>query len=109
MEEEKKEIKSDKNNGMAALSYIGILVLIPLLTEVKNDPYVKFHIKQGLVLLVAEIIGSFISMIPVIGWFISPFLWIIFLILIIIGLMNSLNGKEKELPVIGSLAENFKI
>jgi len=97
------------NNIMAAISYLGILVIIPFLTESKNDPYVKFHIKQGLALLVTGIIGWIISVIPVIGWIISPIIGIILLILMIIGLINALTGKTKQLPVIGKYGDKFKI
>jgi len=39
---------------MAILAYI--LFFIPLLTDSKNDPYVKYHIKQGLVLFIGGIL-----------------------------------------------------
>ena len=42
------------NTGMAVLAYI--LFFIPLLTDAKNDPFVKFHVKQGLVLFLANIL-----------------------------------------------------
>ena len=93
-----------KNVGMAALCYFGILVLIPFLTDAKNDPFVKFHIKQGLVLLISYIIVSFIIWIPLVGWILG----IIMFILFIMGLINALGGKETPLPVIGKFAENFK-
>lgn len=94
---------------MAALCYFGILVIIPLITDAKKDPYVKFHIKQGLVLLIAGIITSFISMVPVLGWVVGFILWIILLILFIIGLINAITGKEKELPIIGKYGDKIKI
>ncbi|MFN7960051.1 MAG: hypothetical protein U0002_02160 [Thermoanaerobaculia bacterium] len=43
---------SDNRNLMIVLSYLGILALIPLLTE-KNDQEVQWHAKHGLVLTVA--------------------------------------------------------
>lgn len=98
-----------KNTGMGVLCYLGILVLIPLLTEAKNDPFVKFHIKQGLVLLIVEVIAGVASSIPIIGWIAAPFLGIIIFILFIIGLVNVLGGKEVALPVIGQYGEKIKI
>lgn len=100
-----------KNTGMAVLCYISILVLVPLLTEAKNDKFVKFHIKQGLVLLIASLIVSVVSSaIPVIGWIvIGPILSILMLILAIMGIINAANGVEKELPVIGKYGEKFNI
>ena len=117
MEEKKKEEVKEKdksqqkgeNIGMAALCYFGILVLIPLLTDAKKDPYVKFHIQQGVVLLVAGIANSVISVVPILGWIVGFVVWIILLALFVIGLINALTGKEKELPIIGRYGEKIKI
>lgn len=95
-----------QNTGMAILSYLGILVIIPLLVA-KDDPYVKFHIKQGLVLLIAEIVISFFSMVPIIGWIFGGLLWLGLIVLIIMGIVNAAGGKQTELPLIGKMAEHF--
>jgi len=107
--EEKVESKKQKNVFMAALCYFGILVFIPLLTDAKKEPYVKFHIKQGIVLLVAGVINMFISVIPILGWIAGFFIWIILFVLFIMGLINALTGKEKKLPIIGQYGEKIKI
>ena len=108
--QDKKEAPAKgKNTTMAALCYFGILILIPLLTEAKNDAFVKFHIKQGLILIIAGIITSVILMIPFLGWVAGPIMWIILLILFIIGLINALSGKESELPLIGKYGAGLKI
>lgn len=97
-----------KNTGWAVIAYI--IFFLPLLIEsVKNDSFVKFHVKQGLVLflfsLVIQIVGTII---PIIGWVvIMPLGGLATIVLFIIGIMNALNGEEKELPVVGSFAKNF--
>ncbi len=96
----------DNNMLMGVLSYLGPLVLIPLLTS-KNDPSVKFHVKQGLVLLIGEVIGSVIVAVPIFGWILSPLIWLASVILVIMGIMNAANGQMKELPLIGHFAKNF--
>lgn len=93
------------NTLMAVLSYFGILVLVPLLTDAKNDPFVKFHIKQGLVLLVAYVVSGFIFRVAIIGWLLSVALFILFLM----GIINAASGKQTKLPVIGVLADKFNI
>jgi len=104
------------NKGMAIFAYLGPLILVPFLTEAKKDPFVKFHLKQGLVLIVAwigvGILSSILSfMLYASGLFFIRFLFpIVYLgifIINIIGLINASTGKEKELPVIGHLARNF--
>jgi len=102
----------DKDKGMAAISYLGLLVLIPLLVK-KDDSYVKFHVQQGLVLLIADVIWGFawiiLALIPVLGWLLAVAGWIILFVLMIMGIINAVNGQEKELPIIGKFAKNFKI
>jgi uncharacterized membrane protein len=102
---EEKTQGSKKNTGMAILAYI--IFFIPLLTDAKDDPFVKYHVKQGLVLFIGYIIEMFIGQIPIIGWILYPFLGIFLFILFIIGIINAANGKEKPLPLIGDFAEKF--
>lgn len=108
-EETKSTGSQDKNVGMAVICYLGILVLIPLLTDAKKDSFVKFHIKQGLVLLIFAVIVNIIWVIPILGWIVGAIGNIILLVLIIMGLINSASGKEEKLPLIGQFAESFKI
>lgn len=101
--------KGDKkvNVEMAVVAYI--IFLIPLLTESKNDPFVKFHLKQAILLVIVAVGGSVISsVIPLLGWFIlGPIVTIFCLVLWIMGIINALNKKMKELPLIGKYAEQL--
>lgn len=101
-----------KNVLMGILAYLGPLVIVSYIIA-REDPFVKFHIKQGLVLLVIEV-GL---------WILSSFFWTLFyqfwmmwqifnfalFILAILGIVNAAQGKEKELPLVGSFAKNFNI
>jgi len=84
------------NKVMAILCYLGILWLIPFLTA-KESPFVKYHLNQGLTLLILGLIVAVISWIPVIGWLCG----VVVFALAIIGIVNVVNGKAQELPVIG--------
>ncbi len=97
-----------ENKVIAALSYVGLLVLIPLLVK-KDSPYCQFHAKQGLALLIAWVAIGIIAIIPILGWFISIVGSIILLVLFIIGLVNALSGQFKELPLIGKYGENLNL
>lgn len=105
---------ADTNNNkvMAILCYIGILWLVPLFTEHKNDPFVKFHINQGIILtifaIVAEILAWIIGFIPVLGGLFSWAVWIAIVVLFVIGIINAVNMEEKPLPVIGTLFVVYK-
>jgi len=96
-----------KNTGMAIVAYI--VFFIPLLTEDKNDPFVKYHVKQGITLFVAWIAAGFVSIVPLIGWMLSPLLSLLVFVLLIIGIINAANGVEKPLPLIGKYADQIKI
>ena len=78
-----------ENKIIALLSYLGILVLVPLLAK-KDSPYAQFHAKQGLVLLIAWIIITIIFIIPILGWLIGTVCYIILLVLAIVGIINAL-------------------
>ena len=80
------------NKVMAVLSYIGILVLIPILAA-KESPFARFHANQGLILFLCEIIFAVANMI------LSAIF--AFLVLLILGIVNAAQGMAKELPLIG--------
>jgi len=103
------ETTKGKNILMAVLCYLGILIIVPLLTEAKKDPFVKFHIKQGVILIIAVVINWIILMIPIIGWIVGFIISIIILVIWLIGLINVIGGKESKLLIIGGYGERLKI
>lgn len=99
------------NKIMAVLAYIGLLLLIPLFAA-KNSKFARFHVNQGLPLMIVGLAIGIISiplgLIPIVGIITS----IIFglaglcvLALAILGIVNAATGKAKELPLVGK----FKI
>jgi uncharacterized membrane protein len=97
-----------KNTLMGVLSYLGPLVIVSFIVA-KDDPFVKFHIRQGLVLLVIEAIVWALGMFMWQFWFLYQLVNLATLILAIIGIMNVVHGKEKELPLVGQFAQQIKI
>lgn len=99
------------NKIWAALSYVGILFILPLLVNGGNSRYGKFHANQGFILFLAGIVcviaGGILSLIPIIGGILSALLSLALLALTIIGIINAANGKAKELPLIGGLLHVF--
>lgn len=93
---------------MGILAYLGPLVIISYITS-KDDPFVKFHIRQGLVLLVIEVVIWFAGMVFWPLWALIPFINIAVLVLAIIGIINVVNGQEKSLPLVGSYSKHFNI
>ena len=91
---------------LAAIGYLGILFLVPLLAK-KESKFCQFHAKQGLVLFIADVILYFVGWIPFLGWVILAVGGIFVLILVIMGIINAANGKYWEMPVLGQYAKKF--
>ncbi|MCR5456878.1 MAG: hypothetical protein K6F14_02240 [Clostridiales bacterium] len=94
---------------MSIFAYLSWLVLIPLIAA-KESKFARFHCNQGIVLAIVEIIAwvvlSILSIIPYVGWIFVIFnvlLSVACLVLAILGIINAVNGKAKELPVVGKI------
>ena len=94
------------NKLLAAISYIGILFLVPLLAA-KDDAFARYHANQGLVLFIANIAaaiaGFILGFIPVIGIIVAWIIRIALFVLMILGIINALKGEMKPLPLIGGI------
>ncbi len=91
---------------MGVLAYLGILIIIPFLMA-KDDPFVKFHIKQGLLLVIVEIAVFVLGNAMWQLWMFLNLANLAALVFSIIGIVNVVQGNQKELPLIGSLSKNF--
>ncbi len=99
------------NKIWAALSYVGILFILPLLINGGSSRYAKYHANQGFILFLADIIagivGAILGLIPVLGGLLSALVSLCLLALMIIGIINGASGKAKQLPLIGGLLHVF--
>ncbi len=100
--------KEGNSTLMAVLAYLGPLVIISYLFA-KDDPFVKFHIKQGLILLILNIIVSILMPMMWTLWQFFRLLDLALVVLTIIGIVNALQKKEKEVPFVGSFASHINI
>lgn len=102
----------EKNRLMAVLSYLGILVVIPIIVE-PNSKFVRYHANQGLILLIAsavygavmKILTLVVGWIPIIGSIIislASLIGLVLFVFVILGIINAAQGNAKELPIIGS-------
>lgn len=96
----------DQGKTTAIISYITFIGLIVayLMNNEKQNEFAKFHIGQSLRVVIAGLANSVLS------WFLPSALGIIttvigflLLALIILGIVNAVNGKATPLPVIGSI------
>lgn len=105
----KKESGSNENIKLCALlSYLLVGIIWFFADEkIRKSDYVKYHVKQGIVLFIAWLIVSVIWQIPVFGKVVAPILDIILIVLLVIGIINALNMQKKQLPIVGGFAEKF--
>lgn len=87
------------NKFISALAYVGILVVVPLVVDSNNSDY-RFHANQGIILMICGLAIGVLSNIPVVG-FIASLGGIAIFVLSIMGIINAINGEQKELPIIG--------
>lgn len=103
---------------VCAVSYIGILFFVPLLAY-PNSRFAKFHANQALVVFLFSIIIRIVCSFGTGIWWAIPFLpnfvenlgnwtfelaeWALPLAAGICGFVNALNGKAKEIPIIGKI------
>jgi uncharacterized membrane protein len=108
------EIENGK--GMAILAWI--FWIIPLLAA-RDKRFAMFHTQQALALwisfivlyiiiwiltfIVAQISSTLTCIITVLG--IIP--WIVFVVFWIMGLITAIQGKAKELPIVGKFGSKF--
>ncbi|HKM35240.1 MAG TPA: zinc ribbon domain-containing protein [Lachnospiraceae bacterium] len=114
----------ESNKVMAVLAYFGPLVLVPIFAA-SESKYARYHANQGLLLLILEFTYGVVQAILMVvllancqfNWnygyfggrgaiynFISSVLglaWIVVVVLMVLGIVNAVQGRAKELPVIG--------
>lgn len=105
--------KDDNSKICSALAYwlVGI-IWYAVDDKIRKDELVKFHVKQGLVLLIVYVVlyiaGGMLTLITL-GFF-APILLLLqlaLLVLTIIGTVNGAGGKKKEVPIVGRYAKKF--
>jgi uncharacterized membrane protein len=102
------ETKKGQNTLMAILSYVGPLIIVSYIMG-KDDPFVKFHIKQGAVLFVVEVAMWFLVSMMIMLWPLWQLVNLAVFVMAIIGIINAAQGKEKELPFIGKFGHQFPL
>lgn len=108
----------DSGKTMGILAYI--FFIIPLLAS-RDNKFAMYHTEQAIALWIAFIViyiaaiilnivvAQISSSLSCVVSLLSFLPWIAYLVLWIMGLMNAIGGKVKELPLIGSLGAKFNL
>lgn len=82
----------------SVFAYLGLIFwLIAYLAGDKEGA--KFHLNQGLVLILFGFAFALVSWIP----FVGCILWIVWLVFAIMGIVSAVKEEEKPLPLIGGI------
>lgn len=95
---EVKAAKSDDSRLIAAISYLWLLSIVFYVLK-KDDAFVQFHAKQGIVIFGLSLLG----MIPFLGF---P-IWLLSLVLVIVGALKAYQGVKYRIPFIADLADKI--
>lgn len=102
-----------ENRMAAALAYVGLLVLVPLYAA-KGSAFARYHARQGIVLIIVSAAysianGMLAAAVLAVSWRlyfilrITRLMGLAFPVLAVTGIVNAVNGKAKELLVIGKI------
>ncbi len=100
------EIVGVESKVWAMLSYLGPFCLWSAMKS-KEDEFVRFHAKQGIVLFIIELVVWSLSAIPLIGAFFVIIGKLFLGLAMVFGIIGALSGEEQSLPIIGLLAEKL--
>lgn len=85
-------------------SFFTIIGFIVALILWRNDKYIMYYAKHGLVLFLAQVVIAVLS--PFL-FFLSGILWVLWIILWIVTWINSFSGHRKKTFLISDLAEKI--
>jgi len=89
-------------NTAGALAYaLGWLTGIVMLL-IEKDPFVRFHAMQSIITFGAL---TLLSLVPVIGWALSPMIMIVGFVLWLVLIFKAYQGEKFKLPIVGEFAE----
>lgn len=91
---------------LAVMSYLGVLSLVPLVMN-RDDPYVQFHARQGVILWMWEVLAIYTLLIPAVGSFFFRFSSLACLVLSVVGVLSVLLGRAWKFPILGNWASRL--
>ncbi|MBF0368036.1 MAG: hypothetical protein HQL52_01125 [Magnetococcales bacterium] len=101
-----KRKKGARGQILALFSYLSILCLVPLMFH-RDDEYIYFHARQGLVLWIWGVLAIFGLYLPVVGGFFFSVSVVLISVVSLIGVVSVLLGKAWRLPGLSLVADQL--
>ena len=84
---------------VAYLTWVGLIIAL-----VAGDRYEsRFHLNQSLVIWLAGTVLGMVAWVPLLGWLIGAVGGLFCAICWFIGIVNAIQGVEKEVPLLGQI------
>lgn len=91
-------------NILAAIGYFTwIGFLIAFIAGDKNDPFIRHHLNQALIIDLAGLIARVLAVIPLLGAMIAAVVNIAGFVLDVMGALSAYRGSTEPLPYIGGI------
>jgi uncharacterized membrane protein len=110
-----------EEKAFAALSYVWIMFLVPLILK-RDSKFIVFHVKQGLILFIAEILawivlwvlGEIVSAVAPISGFaliqlLDKIVFLFFFIVSLIAIYQTFRKKEWKMPWLYNFAKLIRM
>lgn len=94
----------DKNIACALTYVLGWVTGLVFFLAEKKDRDIRFHAAQSIITFG---VLTILSMVPIVGWMLSPFVFLVGLVVWVVLLVKAYQGARFKLPVIGNLAEKL--
>jgi uncharacterized membrane protein len=91
---------------MAVMSYLGILCFVPLLRN-KDDEFVYFHARQGLVIWMWGMLGIFSLYLPGVGKWMFSLSAMVVVAFSVVGAVSAILNRAWKLPLIHHISTHI--
>jgi uncharacterized membrane protein len=107
---------------LAALGYpVWIVALVVVVTDLKKDPFMRYHGWQALFWGIAwfvlwaglSVVGAVLSFVPLLGFLFSfltgTLMFLAWVVLSVVYAVRAYQGQRFEIPVVAGLARRFML
>lgn len=91
---------------LAYLTIVGFIIALVVHTG-KKTRLGAYHLRQMLGLLITGLVGSALSIVPLLGWLASAIVWLGLIVLWVFGFVAALNREFKPVPLLGTYFQQW--
>ncbi|MBP5180270.1 MAG: hypothetical protein J6127_03170 [Clostridiales bacterium] len=98
--------RPDHSKLIAVLCYVGFFWVLGLTIEPeKNNPYVRNHANNGIIISICYVVFGLVNIVPFLGQLVSVVGCLILFVFTIIGIVKACQNSTWTVPVIGEKLE----